>query len=68
MEPSADIYTDLIHHLQKIEQSAARLAQDAHHMKGEQLSTRIEQHERAVVFAVIQMTDAIQRLAQENGR
>ena len=68
MEPSADIYTDLIHHLQKIEQSAARLTEDAHHMEDEQLYARIAQHERAVVFAVIQMTDAIQRLAKENGQ
>lgn len=68
MEPSADIYTDLIHHLQKIEQSAARLTQDTYHIKGQQLYNRIELHEQAVVFAVIQMTDAIQRLAKENGR
>jgi hypothetical protein len=68
MPPSADVYTDIIHHLQQIEQSAARLASVAQYLEKDEIRQRAEQHEQAVVFAVIQLTATVERLAKEAGQ
>jgi hypothetical protein len=57
-----DAYSDIIQTLQKVEQSAARLANDAQHLKHKELQARVDNHERAVVFAVIALTETVQRL------
>jgi hypothetical protein len=67
-EPSANVYTDMIDTLQKLEQSAARLAGDAVNLNAQQMHERIDSHERAVVFAVIGLTTVIEQLAREAGQ
>jgi len=62
------IYRDITHELQKIEQSAARLAGDAPDLSLETLRARIDAHERAVVFTVIQLCNSVERLAREAGQ
>lgn len=62
----ADALANMIDTLQKIEQSAARLAGDAINLNPQQMHERIDAHERAVVFAVIELTNTIERLQEMN--
>ena len=62
----ADALSNMIDTLQKIEQSAARLAGDAINLNSQQMHERIDAHERAVVFAVIELTNTIERLQEVN--
>jgi len=68
MPPSADVYADMIHHLQQIEQSAVHLASVAQYLEKDAIKQRAEQHEQAVVFAVIQIAATVERLAKEAGQ